>query len=465
MKLRVTRRSGRYVEVWRGGDKLSQHLDVTEAMETSSAALEADATPVQLRQPLVIDVERIGGTPPPPDPEPPPDPDPPPDEPDEEDPADGESPSIPEPVAALIGPQLMIGESPWPWFDENAVSMGHQHGRVFPASPVGQDYDLYLNRNYYDQGLCQYINYYRTGDAAFLGYARKIADSWWQLPNIDQGQNRNFDNSLSPRGASLFGLILRALDGRPELWPWITDWARYMLNVWVLRWTAVTELRAGLRDGGYMLTYAAWIAQAHPDAAVRAEFRANAIAAARDYFVRLQYADGSWRWQDEAGWPASERRMMPFMVGLLLEGLIEVHQMTDDAAIATSIAKGCEALMRDAYRGAEPVPELPTVGWRAMWYTAYDGGPTGDRHLRGGTDTNSIREARENNSTCCHAFGYAYQITGDVRFRQWGDELFAATFGKGEGPGADAFYALADYQEKQYAQNYRSAGRYLAWRL
>src|SRR5699024_5412767 len=53
----------------------------------------------------------------------------------------------------------------------------------------------------------------------------------------------------------------------------------------------------------------------------------------------------------------------------------------------------------------------------------------------------------------------------DTRFIAWGDEVFSALFGRGEGPRADPYYALQDFRAKEYNQCYRSAGRYLGWRV
>ena len=64
-----------------------------------------------------------------------------------------------------------------------------------------------------------------------------------------------------------------------------------------------------------------------------------------------------------------------------------------------------------------------------------------------------------------HAFGYAWQISGDQRFRDWGDDLFSATYGTGPEPGSDGLQGLADAgKAKEWNQAYRSAGRYLGWR-
>jgi hypothetical protein len=63
-----------------------------------------------------------------------------------------------------------------------------------------------------------------------------------------------------------------------------------------------------------------------------------------------------------------------------------------------------------------------------------------------------------------HAFGYAYKITGDVKFKEWGDELWDSCFAvvprDGFRSGLDQRYHL-----KLFTMEARSSGRYLAWRL
>src|SRR6185369_12948047 len=132
--------------------------------------------------------------------------------------------------------------------------------------------------NYYDQALCQYVNYYRTGDSRFLNYARKIADSWWQAPFIAEG-NADVQNSPAPRTSSLGGLMLRALDGRPEMWPWITNYVRQQFDTWVGMRVTYPSFYYGVRDPGYALLYAADLARVHPEENVRAEFRQKALNA------------------------------------------------------------------------------------------------------------------------------------------------------------------------------------------
>lgn len=379
-----------------------------------------------------------------------------------------------EEIAFIIGPQLKSGatSNPWPWFDQNATEKGLQFGSAFPANPsLESDRDNYLNRNYYDLGLALYTEYYRTGNPTLLAHARKVTDSWWLLPNADQGTNTDWDNSFSPRSSSLGSLMLRALDGRPEMWPWITGYTRYMLNIYVSRWIGQDYIQ-GARDGGYMLLYGAMLARVHPDPTVRAEFTTKVRAAGVNYYAANQYPDGSWRWEDSYQSEMTGKFMQPFMVGLLLEGMVAAHVVTGEPAILSAITKSVENIYTAAYRKDEAVPERPTVNWRGMWYFMYGNecNPAtapkcGTSNLEGGWDTNSIRGVRQMNPHLIHAFGYAYAKTGDTRYRSWGDEIFAATFGKGQGPLTDAYYSLADFREKEYNAAYRSSGRYLAWRL
>ena len=376
-------------------------------------------------------------------------------------------------VEFIVGPQLRSGSARniAPWFDGNAVSRGLVLGAEFPATPPpfdpasGDAMDAYVNLNYYDQALCQYTNYYRTGAARFLDAARKIADSWWSSHAIDSG-NRNVEDSMAPRNVSLSGLMLRAMDGRPEMWPWITNYTRQMFQMWVGARVQYPGLYYGVRDGGYMLLYAANLARVHPDASVRAEFRQKALDAAVNYYARLQQADGSWRWDDPDLSPPLFGYSQPFHVGLLLEGMIAVHRLTGDATVGQAILRGTENLYTYHFDRNPFVLDGSQGTWRAMIYIGYKDwnnepfAPGEQYRTQNPAGFNEVREARQLNSTTHHAFGYAYFISGEERFRTWGDEIFRASFNA-----LDGYRNLADFRAKEYNQNYRASGRYLAWRL
>jgi len=384
-------------------------------------------------------------------------------------------------VAFIIGPQVKASSpsSLWPWYD-STQKQGLIHGASFPETPQQEpsgDHDVYLNRQYYDLGLTLYTAYYRTGDVRFLYDARKVVDSWW-LDSIFQNCTPTSNNlCASPRSVSLGGLMLRALDGRPEMWPWIEKYVNEQNKIWIERYLnpaspGYNYLAYGVRDGGYMLTYAAWLAKVHPDPNIRASWEKRALNGAKNYFVRLQDADGCFYWAiDTDDNPATSdvQASQPFQVGLLMEGMIATHQLTNDSTIAQSIVKAADCLYTKSYEG-QPVSNYPQYNWRAMrYYTLKSNYQSNNRtnsysYQTTISSTGGIGEARQYNPNTVHVFGYAYQLTNDTKYLLWGDEVFAAAFGKGQGPGADAYTSLADFREKEYNEAYRSSGKYLVWR-
>lgn len=312
--------------------------------------------------------------------------------------------------------------------------------------------------NYYDFAHCLYINYYRTGDERFLHLARQMADSWWSSFPIDSGKSKayEFGEGYAPRGVSLNGLILRALDGRPEMWEWITSYTRHQFDLWITQRLTYPALYFGAREGGYTLLYAANLAAVHPDPITRIEFRDKASVAAVNLYARLQFPDGSWRWGDDE-WIG--QAMQPFHVGILLEGMIAVHRLTGDPVVASAITKGAQALYMLGYN---------PNGWRGSYYQVGGSWSDGTNCTSGcgaasnpfpPLDIGQIAEARQLNATSIHALGYAYLLTKDEKFRQWGDEMFDATFS-----GDDGHRGLAWFRTKEYDESYRAGGKYLAWR-
>jgi hypothetical protein len=83
--------------------------------------------------------------------------------------------------------------------------------------------------NYYDNVAAFYALYYRSGIIDYLNAARKLADRFWTCPEIDRGKSFNPYGTGGgfpgpQRSASQLGLVLRALDGRPDMWPGLESW-------------------------------------------------------------------------------------------------------------------------------------------------------------------------------------------------------------------------------------------------
>jgi hypothetical protein len=165
--------------------------------------------------------------------------------------------------------------------------------------------------------------------------------------------------------------------------------------------------------------------------------------------------DGSWRWKDGLWQGMGEQ---PFHVGVSLEGLIATHRLTGDPAILNSITRSLDHLIDIQ----QPAP------CRSAVYSLYhDDGPVGLLCGEPGASpsANDIMNSRANNNTIIHAFGYAWAVTGDPKYKKMGDDMFAATFGAGAGPGADSHWGRADTTAKQYGQSFRTSGSYLVYRL
>lgn len=389
-------------------------------------------------------------------------------------------------VEFIIGPQLALGspENVFPYFDTTQKGKGEFHASRFPATPPPstESSDKYIGDQYYDQALCQYALYYRSGDPLHLANANKIADSWWLFSPFNSGQTAPED-SFSPRNSSLGGLMLRALHGRPEMWDWIVRYARFQFDAWVKRNINEPEFVNGIRDSSYMLHYAIWLAKVLPDsvpnaATLRAGFLADAEAGTSNYFLRLQQPDGSFRWGDDYYTDADGGRlrgiMQPFMVGLLLHALIDVHRGTANTTLKANIKTGVLKCLDHLYDGGPfmkrnaGIPGSP-IRWRAFNYF-YHGGTTvnptkyatGDYTGVNAGNVYDVQGARQGTSTIIHAVGWAFKETGDQKYALMGGEYLDSIVGFKEDQVSNN---IAGDDPKGYNQHFRAGGRYLAWRF
>jgi hypothetical protein len=395
---------------------------------------------------------------------------------------------------------------------------------VVGSTHYNNNIDQYLFGNYYDEALIQYINYYRTGDTRYLNYARKIADSYWKMPHSDEGRNRNFDiANIPPRHASLGGLMLRAMDGRPEMWDWINYYTRYQFNVWVQNRVNNPELYYGIREGAYMLLYATELAKVLPDsyptlnggtatngAATRAQYLADAENVAVNYYGRLQKCDGSWRWSSVDDEPhyinaqgVDEGRTIgltqPFQVGLLIQALGDLYDLSTNNTVKNSVrapfdpnqdptntanCPGTNGLKAQITSGVTnlhtkgPYRDFPSgyqnYYWHGYHYFYYGGTQAVPNRFANGSDpltttsSTAIYEQRASIQTILQAYGVASHVSGNSQYLTWGDQVFAAGYGMpGEEAGSDGIHVYADStgEPKSYNEAYRASGRYLAYRL
>lgn len=380
----------------------------------------------------------------------------------------------------IVGPQTAIGTS---WFDKTEIDRAKFWGAQCTTTPPevtdANAYNAWILLNYYDLPLTEYIAYKRTGDPQLLTYARTCADGWWKNPQwIGSGSIRLFPDSASPppRHAGIAGLMLRALDGHPEMWDWINAYTRASFDLWLKSRVNNASLYYGVREGSFALHYAVLQAAVNPDATIRAQFLADAENIAVNYYGRLQQSDGSWRWDDPDYVDPDGGQVrgitQPFMVGLLLNALVELHRLTTNttvkASIQTQLTKACVQLYTAPFRRTEPTG-LPGVNWRSFWYFYYGGttvNPT--KYANGGGSyvnaditklgTWVISNERQSIGPLFDVYAYAYLITGDPKYKTMGDDLVDAAF-----VGTDGFRGFAADTAKNYNENYRMGGRYWGW--
>jgi hypothetical protein len=361
----------------------------------------------------------------------------------------------------------------------------------------GSNTDRYYSDNYYDTALVQYINYYRTGETRYLDYARKTADAWWHSQWIGEGTVTGGPNHLPPRSMAFAGLMLRALDGRPEMWDYLEREVSTNFQHWVYVRRNDGRLYYDIREDGYAQLYAVMLAKVLPDsyaqygngtlkgstgtvtdgAGKRASYLAQTEETAVNFFGRLQRADGSWRWDaDLSSTPSEQYRDVeqPFMVGLYLESVVLLHQLSGNQTVKTKLKEQLTRSVRQLYSGAYqqnyPVTDFPQYRWRGMYYF-WGGGTVANATslspppvptTANGDLLTAVRVTRHLNSTIHHAFGYAYFITGEAQYKEMGDEVFDASYGDQ----VDGIHCLADSGKgKDYDMNFRASGHYLAWRL
>lgn len=206
-------------------------------------------------------------------------------------------------VTACAGATLTIYNSSGGGYDSSSGSAsGVSFGKITNGENGGW-VNGSNNWNYYDAVAALYRLYYRTGNTDYRTQARSLADSWWTYP-IDGCRAWEYGQGtwqLAPRVMGVMGLMLRANDGRPEIW----DQLMYCVSV---PYTALlfnyypyqpNQNIYEIREQGYVFLFAQLAALLHPTGATRTTWQTNANTA-RDYFIANQTAYGGWAFSLDA---------------------------------------------------------------------------------------------------------------------------------------------------------------------
>lgn len=371
----------------------------------------------------------------------------------------------------------------------------------------------------YDLTLIAYRQFYRTGLRKWRDGARKVADSRWASDFIGHGTVVEGPMVLPPFVAEWGGFIMRAADGRERYWDYVYRMTLNYLTYGFGNLVDTTKTPGPVfgpdsdgRNAGWAMEWGAMVARALPDqyplqpqgtlveptqsVTDGATRRANLLTQLDGYFTnayeRLQYPDGSWRW-NVPNWPGGDLQAIsqPYMVGIMLEGLAALHSLTPDCSKRARM----EAVMKKAldhldntYLG--DVPVIPGNGsvpegikWRAPGYFSR-GGPASDpskyagRAMNGGGAVSNVATSLDGGDGSVggtrwqqpfwlYPAGYYYSLTGNTTYLTRAEEYFDSVWG-----GSDIvplyWYGTKDSvstKSKDFGEAYSTVGLYLAYRL
>jgi hypothetical protein len=158
--------------------------------------------------------------------------------------------------------------------------------------------------NYYDAVAAYYSLYYRTGIDDYLTAARTLADRFWKY-RLDSGTECRYGGipypnrcggSDQPRTKSLLGMVLRALDGRTDMWPGLEKLFVYHQTLLISYYlNPYNPLYIDIREAAYSMAMVAYCALYDPTSSNRSSCRSTLSTMMNGYWNVKQAPDGSWQ--------------------------------------------------------------------------------------------------------------------------------------------------------------------------
>ena len=153
--------------------------------------------------------------------------------------------------------------------------------------------------NYYDNVAALYALYYRSGILDYLNAARKLADRFWVAPEMDRGTSYNpygTGGGWPNRSMSMLGLVLRALDGRPEMFAGLEKiWQFQLTYEFGVNSEEAYYLPAlwDVREVAYELAQLSYCAL-YDTSGMKSTCQAKLSTIIPGYFATTKMADGGW---------------------------------------------------------------------------------------------------------------------------------------------------------------------------
>jgi len=184
---------------------------------------------------------------------------------------------------------------------------------------------------------------------------------------------------------------------------------------------------------------------------------------------RCQSPTGAFRWPDPSFFGGNAQQVFHNAIGM--EGIGRAHILTGNATLATVINDFATHLETGTTPGSQTIFQRQ-AGFGGMpcqmfQYWSYATASVQNSDANGNnidgascSTFDSIRDNRSLSNLLHYTLGYAGKIS-------FGDEVFAANYGRTQGPLADGRYGLIDTTDngKQHGQSLRSSGNYLAMRV
>jgi hypothetical protein len=331
----------------------------------------------------------------------------------------------------LVGPLPVLspGQRGLSRYDARLLELGKSYADTFP-----QDRKDLITSVYYDLALALYTAYYRTGDARWQERARRVARTWRDAPN-NRAIQTYLDSDVGadlippPRSMATLGLAVLALEAGDAPARQVVDLHARLIE---RRWIAVSGPyglenpimpMSDAREAGYGLMALVAATMLGDDHCAAARSLVDAILA-------RQGASGQWQNWSDKGRPFT----LNYMNGLLMEALILYDRAIGDPRIVPALARSSRWM------------------WTTQWIRAARAFQYGNVNAG---DVNTA-PAPILNGLILPAWGFLAARTGDRRYVEEGDEILAGLVTATE---------REVHSEKQFAQAYRSSGRYLGFRV
>jgi hypothetical protein len=336
----------------------------------------------------------------------------------------------------IVWEQKPLDQSVFPAWDTKQTSLYSLIGTV-GTSPCARD------DQEYDAITTTYQLYARTGDLKYLVNARRWAlhhrrdQIYLSGTNIGHPQcsDGNLNNSAYtfPQGLVQDYFMFGDEEAR-RVSGFIVD-NFYMNSLWEGWWYKAPDSRGFWTEQEAAFALIGIMAHYEATNDVRyLEFARARVAGLH----RMQMENGRSAWvhnlsdHDPAqGCLTTDSGSSPWMSGLLLEGLIKYHKLTGEAMARESILMAVDDLRARYVATAGPYANRSFIYLGCSYYR--DGTPDLDNLI-------------------AHAFGYAYQVTGNTAYKDFGTAIFNTSVADGR-----------TSTHRQYNQQFRSSGHFVAY--